>query len=69
MYVGNQVSFFGRFQTLNEGTIFRVQEALPLTGDYRTVAKALLEHLYAHAEDPRDWAEKESLDHLLIESV
>ena len=46
-----------------------VKEALAIKGNYRKVTKFPLEHLYAHAEDPREWAEKESLDRLLIQGV
>lgn len=69
VYIGKQVHFFGRFKTLNDGKIFRVTEALPFQGSYREIAKPLLAALYAVADDPRDWAEKESLDKLLIEDI
>ena len=61
--------FFGRFKTLNDGHIFMVTEALPFGGNYRKIAKPLLAALYAVADDPRDWVEKESLDKMLIEDI
>jgi hypothetical protein len=69
VFVGKWVNFMGRFQTYNAGSQFRVVDALPLTGKYRQTMRPVLEYLYANAEDPRDWLEKESMDHLLIRDV
>lgn len=69
VYVGKTVHFFGKFKTLNGGAIFRVTEALPFNGSYREIAKPLLKYLYQFADDPRDWAEKESLDKMLISDI
>ena len=69
VFIGKVVHFFGRFKTYNEGRIFMVTEALAFQGAYRDIAKPILKLLYSVADDPRDWAEKESLDKLLIQDV
>ena len=55
--------------TYNEGHNFMVKEALHLDANYLKLIDPILKHLYAHSHDPRDWAEKESLDVLKIEDV
>lgn len=46
-----------------------VVDALPIIGEYRGIAKPVLAYLYQFAEDPRDWAEEESLKHLFIQDL
>ncbi len=66
IYVGQRVNLFGRFKTYNDGKIFMVVDALPFQGSYREIAKPALHHLYAHADDPRDWSEAESIKNFHI---
>ncbi len=69
VFVGKKVHFIGRFKTYNDGKIFMVVDALPIIGEYRGIAKPVLAYLYQFAEDPRDWAEEESLKHLFIQDL
>lgn len=69
VYVGKTVHFIGRFQTFQDGKVFRVVDALPLDGNYREIMRPVIPYFYHFAQDPRDWAEQESLDRLLIMDV
>ena len=69
VFVGNKVNFIGRFVTWNEGKLFRVQDAIVFTGKYQDIVRPVMKFVYESAEDPREWAEKEALDRLLIQDV
>ena len=64
VFVGNIVSFIGRFSTYNEGKMFRVVDALPFDGNFQEISRPIVKYLIQFCDDPRDWLEKEALDRL-----
>ena len=64
VFVGNLVNFVGRFMTYNEGKSFWVVDALPFEGVYRQIVGPAHNHILGFCDDPRDWLEKEAMEHL-----
>lgn len=62
VYIGNVVSFVGRFSTFNEGKLFRVVDAIPFEGNHKEITNPIVRYLVQFCEDPRDWLEKEALE-------
>ena len=69
MFVGKQVTFYGKLTTINEGKIIRVSSAVPLTGKFWEIADPLYKYLWQFAEDPRDWVDEDLLDKIRVGSL
>lgn len=69
VFVGKMVSFYGKLVTYNEGRLFRVVEAVPLTEKFWKIADPLYRYLWHFAEDPRDWVEEGLLDKIRVGSL
>lgn len=61
-FVGNLICGVGKISTYNEGTIFRVNDAVPFKKKYWKVVDPIYRHLWQFLDDPAEWCGPDYID-------